>query len=182
MRRSHRLSPSQALHTRYYPSQRISSSDALMLPNRVRFPPKQGLGSLLKKASSTVSNVTSKASQLKSKAETIAKQASQKSEELQKKAEELANKAVATTQKLQEEASKIQAQAEQAHAQYESAKEQVASIGQTLTTSEPAKTAIRVASDIKSVVAPAQYLRKHTRRSRSPSHRVKRRSNRRSRR
>ena len=176
MRRSHRLSPSQALHTRYYPSQRISSSDSLMLP------PKQGLGSLLKKASSTVSNVASKASQLKSKAETIAKQASQKSEELQKKAEELANKAVATTQKLQEEASKIQAQAEEAHAQYESAKEQVASIGQTLTTSEPAKTAIRVASDIKSVVAPAQYLRKHTRRSRSPSHRVKRRSNRRSRR
>ena len=105
MRRSHRLSPSQALHTRYYPSQRISSSDSLMLS------PKQGLGSLLKKASSTVSNVTSKASQLKSKAETIAKQASQKSEELQKKAEELANKAVATTQKLQEEASKIQAHA-----------------------------------------------------------------------
>ena len=173
--RTHRFSPKEALHTRYYPSQSISASDALLLP---RTAPMQGIGSFLKKASSTVSNVTAKATELQKKAEAVAKQASQKSQELQKKAEDLANKAVETSQKLHEEATKIQTQAEQAHAQYQQAKEQVASIGQTLATSQPATTAIKVASDIKSVVAPAQYLRKHSRRSRrrsSPAQRINKR-------
>jgi response regulator RpfG family c-di-GMP phosphodiesterase len=172
--RTHRFSPKEALHTRYYPSQSISASDALLLP---RTSPMQGIGSFLKKASSTVSNVTAKATELQKKAEAVAKQASQKSQELQKKAEDLANKAVETSQKLHEEATKIQSQAEQAHAQYQQAKEQVASIGQTLATSQPATTAIKVASDIKSVVAPAQYLRKHSRRSRrrSPAQRINKR-------
>ena len=152
-RRSLRRSPLQtlqALHTRFSPKMEISSSDMLMLP-------KQGIGSFLNKAAS-------KAKDIKSKAEVVAMKAVEKGKELQSKATELADKAVKATEDLQKKAEQIQQQALEVRKQYDQAKAQAESIGSTLKTPPPSTAPTTIASDIQATTAPAQYLRKHSRR------------------
>ena len=164
LKRSHkkrsRSPPMMALHTRFAPIQRIykqeiTSSDMLMLS------PTQGIGSLLKKASSGISSATSKVIELKTKAESIAKQASEKSKMLQEQATQLADKAVKVTEEIQQKADQIQQATAQVQQQYSDAKQTVEKIGQTLTTLPPSVAPAVVATDIKQVVSPAQRLRKY---------------------
>ncbi len=153
------IAPLQALHTRFSPKMEISSSDMLMLSA-----PTQGIGSFLNKAASKASKVASKVSEVKAKAEVVAKKAVEKGKELQTKATELADKAVKATEDLQKKAEQIQKEALEVRQQYDKAKEQAASVGASLTTPAPSTVPTTIASDVQATTAPAQYLRKHSRR------------------